>query len=218
MPKISELTVISEVTANDMMMVTDAETSESRRITWSNVESSISQITGDFTVTGNTTLQGTLTLPDADITFQDNAGTFPTSGKGFYWDLNNDEARIYAIQSASDYIDFVFKVSDNTNNQNDRWVFWLDSYQGTSYDSFPLTMTADYSYFWCNPSGTSGKPDTGDWKFRLDSDGAFRNMAPSSVTPSRNGELVVEATSNTTVKIKLKGSDGTVRSVSLTLS
>jgi len=40
----------------------------------------------------------------------------------------------------------------------------------------------------------------------------------SSVTPANNGDVVIEATSNTTLKIKLKGSDGVVRSVSLTLS
>ena len=116
-------------------------------------------IDGTLNVDGNTTLNGTLTLPDADITFSDNNGTFPTSGKGFYWDLNNDEARIYAVQSASDYIDLVFKVSDNTNNQNDRWVFWLDGYQGQSSDAFPLTMTADNFYVFSDPSSTDGKPD-----------------------------------------------------------
>lgn len=40
----------------------------------------------------------------------------------------------------------------------------------------------------------------------------------SSVTPSGIGELVIEATSNTTLRFKYKGSDGTVRSASLTLS
>jgi hypothetical protein len=40
----------------------------------------------------------------------------------------------------------------------------------------------------------------------------------SSVTPSENGELLIEATSNTSVTIKLKGTDGVVRSVVLTLS
>lgn len=41
---------------------------------------------------------------------------------------------------------------------------------------------------------------------------------PASVTPAANGELVVEATSNTTLTFKLKGSDGTVRTGTLTLS
>jgi hypothetical protein len=38
------------------------------------------------------------------------------------------------------------------------------------------------------------------------------------VTPANNGDIVIEATSNTSVTIKLKGSDGTIRSVALTLS
>lgn len=40
----------------------------------------------------------------------------------------------------------------------------------------------------------------------------------SSVTPADNGQLTVEATSNTTLTFKLKGSDGTVRSGTITLS
>lgn len=40
----------------------------------------------------------------------------------------------------------------------------------------------------------------------------------SSVTPGSNGQLVVEATSNTTLTWKLKGSDGTVRSSTVTLT
>lgn len=40
----------------------------------------------------------------------------------------------------------------------------------------------------------------------------------SSVTPANNGDLVIEATSNTQLTFKLKGTDGTVRSGSITLS
>lgn len=40
----------------------------------------------------------------------------------------------------------------------------------------------------------------------------------SSVTPTNNGELMVEATSNTTLTFKLKGTDGTVRTGTITLS
>ena len=39
----------------------------------------------------------------------------------------------------------------------------------------------------------------------------------SSVTPTNNGDVVIEATNNTTLTFKLKGSDGTVRSITLTL-
>ncbi len=40
----------------------------------------------------------------------------------------------------------------------------------------------------------------------------------SSITPANNGDLVVEATSNTTITFKLKGSDGTVRTGTITLT
>jgi len=40
----------------------------------------------------------------------------------------------------------------------------------------------------------------------------------SSVTPTTNGDLTFEATSNTSLTVKLKGTDGTVRSVVLTLA
>lgn len=40
----------------------------------------------------------------------------------------------------------------------------------------------------------------------------------TSVTPAANGDMVLEATSNTSVTLKLKGSDGTVRSIVLTLA
>ena len=44
-------------------------------------------------------------------------------------------------------------------------------------------------------------------------------LSPSaSLTPTTNGQLVVEATSNTTLTFKLKGSDGTVRSGTITLA
>lgn len=41
---------------------------------------------------------------------------------------------------------------------------------------------------------------------------------PSSITPTDNGDLVIQATSDTSLTFKYKGSDGTVRSASLTLS
>ena len=40
----------------------------------------------------------------------------------------------------------------------------------------------------------------------------------SSATPLNNGDLVIEATANTTLTFKLKGTDGTVRSGTITLS
>lgn len=44
------------------------------------------------------------------------------------------------------------------------------------------------------------------------------HVPSATLTPANNGELVVEATANTTLTFKLKGSDGTVRSGTLTLA
>jgi hypothetical protein len=41
---------------------------------------------------------------------------------------------------------------------------------------------------------------------------------PASITPASNGDYVVEATNNTTLTFRLRGSDGTVRSATLTLA
>jgi hypothetical protein len=49
-------------------------------------------------------------------------------------------------------------------------------------------------------------------------DTSFAQRPGSSVTPANNGDLVFEATSNTEVTVKLKGSDGVVRSVVLALT
>lgn len=59
---------------------------------------------------------------------------------------------------------------------------------------------------------------TTDNGLKLQVAGAMSLAPGSSVTPSANGDLVFEATSNTTVTVKLKGSDGTVRSGTITLS
>jgi hypothetical protein len=87
------------------------------------------------------TFNGNVTLGNsADLVFQDLAGTFPTSGKGFDWTLNNDGARIYAIQPNSDSIDFVFQLRDNATT-NDRFVFWVDEWQGPAFDKYPLIIS-----------------------------------------------------------------------------
>ena len=93
------------------------------------------------TTSAPVTFNGNVTLGNsADLVFQDLAGTFPTSGKGFDWTLNNDGARIYAIQPSSDSIDFVFQLRDNATT-NDRFVFWVDEWQGPAYDKYPLIIS-----------------------------------------------------------------------------
>lgn len=52
----------------------------------------------------------------------------------------------------------------------------------------------------------------------LDVDGPIEFAPASTDTPTNNGDVVIEATANDTLTFKLRGSDGTVRSATLTLA
>lgn len=54
--------------------------------------------------------------------------------------------------------------------------------------------------------------------YKLDVNGSFGFAPGSSVTPADNGDVVFELTNNTTLTIKAKGSDGTVRTATVTLA
>ena len=54
--------------------------------------------------------------------------------------------------------------------------------------------------------------------YKLDINGSLGFTPGSSVTPVDNGDVVIEATNNTTLTLKLKGSDGVVRSGTITLA
>ncbi len=104
------------------------------------VDSTVVRTSGTQTIAGAKTFSNDLTMANtADLKFVDLAGTFPTSGKGFDWTLNNDGARIYAIQPSSDSIDLTFELRDNATT-NDRFVFFVNDYQGSSFDKYPLII------------------------------------------------------------------------------
>lgn len=68
-----------------------------------------------------------------------------------------------------------------------------------------------------NSNGNVGIGDTAP-DYKLDVNGTF-GMAPgASVTPVSNGDIVFEFTNNSTITIKGKGSDGTVRSAVILLT
>lgn len=67
-------------------------------------------------------------------------------------------------------------------------------------------------------SGTLSEVARFDHATGLTVNGAI-NFAPgASVTPANNGEVMFELTNNTTLTVKAKGSDGTVRTAAITLS
>ncbi len=104
---------------------------------------------------------------------------------------------------------------------------------GLRLQNSAIGMGSGVTLGWTSGSGGFNPPDTafarhaaGVAEVNNGTAGTFRDLKlrsliqqpPSSVTPASNGDLVFEATSNTTITVKLKGSDGTVRTGSITLS
>lgn len=161
------------------------------------------KLTGDYVdkIFNNVSLNditayGSITTEN-NITFQDNNGTFPTNSPGFFWDLNNDEARIYAEQPSSDAINFVFKLSDN-NGDSDRFIFWVEDYRGTSYDRYPLYMHGDEINIHAPPSGTSGTPDTANAKIIIP------RGTTSGTTTTHKGRLFLDGDNSSDLYIRFQ--------------
>lgn len=147
--------------------------------------------TNDLFVEGDTRLEGDLTTTDADIVFEDVGGTYPTSGKGFYWRLNNDSAKVYAVQPSSDDINFYFKLEDNAVS-DDKYIFWHRDYRGISQDRYPIVANGNYFYVFPPSSGTRGEPDLSSWTLRASDSGSV-NIGSSLTVPT------LQTTGNTTL-------------------
>lgn len=166
---------------------------------------------GDLVVSGNHYVEGTITTTN-DISFQDNGGTFPTNTAGFFWDLNNDEARVYAKQPASDEIDFVFKLSDNNNNV-DRYVFWIDDYRGGSYDRYPLVMHGSNVFFHMTET-SEGVPNTGTAKVRINSNGHIALKATQNPSTTADYAHIYAKDSGGSAEVFVRDEAGNVTQIS----
>ena len=194
MPKISELTAITELTASDIVMVTDAETSASKKIVWSNIKNSIGP---SLTFEGDSAASTRLIMSQAndgtdaaDIQFKKARGTHDSlSAVG----ASDALLRITAYaHDGSSYVqagNFGFLASDTGGNG----TFEVKTRAG---DSFATRISVDSNGHTDLSGGLTWTPRT-------------------SVTPLTNGDLTVEATNDTTLTFKYKGSDGTVRTLSL---
>lgn len=116
----------------------------------------------------------------------------------------------------------ISKISGGANN----YVSWrLSGAAGSQYDAFEYG-TGVTSVRWnlggservrIDSSGNVGINESAP-DYKLDVNGTFGFAPGSSVTPVDNGDVVFELTNNTTLTIKAKGSDGVVRSATITLA
>ncbi len=197
MPKISELTAITELTDSDIIMAIDAETSASKKITWANIQSSIGPT---LTFESDSTNGSRLTISQAedgtdapDVQFKKARGTHASPAKVAAADALG---RLNAFaHDGTNYVqagNFGFLASDDAGN-------------GT----FEVkTRVAD----------TLSKRLEIDSNGHTELSGGLTWAPRTSVTPLSNGDLTVEATNDTTLTFKYKGSDGTVRTGTISLS
>lgn len=117
-------------------------------------------LAGTQIIIGNKTFSSDVTLSNGNwLEFDDHREIFPTDKGGFRWNLNNNAAWIYAYQPASDWIDFVFKLTDDTGT-TDRFVFWIDDYNGEEYDRYPLILDGDKAVIGVTPYFQAANTET----------------------------------------------------------
>ena len=197
MAKFSQLTEITEITDSDLMMITDAETSASKRITWANVKGSINSsltISSDSNNGARLTLQQANDGTDApDFQFKKARGTVasPTTVEASDV-ISRFQAFAYDGSSYVQGGNFGFTASDGDGNAT--WEI--------------KTRVADTLATRVKVDNTGTLQATGD----------FVHSPSTSKNPTSNGELVFEATNDTTITVKYKGSDGVVRSGTISLS
>jgi hypothetical protein len=95
-------------------------------------------------------------------------------------------------------------MGSSANNSNA--LTWNVDIGGANAEKMRITSTG-------NVGINESVPD-----YKLDVNGTFGFTPGASVTPVDNGDVVFELTNNTTLTIKAKGSDGVVRSGTITLA
>lgn len=130
-------------------------------------------------------------------------------------------ANINSGSNTTKYTSLLFQGRDTVNSGKNvglvqcgpsdiNWVSSYLAFQTRESDALTERLRIDSSG---NVGINESAPD-----YKLDVNGTFGFTPGSSVTPVDNGDVVFELTNNTTLTIKAKGSDGVVRSATITLA
>lgn len=138
------------------------------------------------------------------------SGIFPTVN-GIVASYRSSGGYAIITNGRSLYIPDASKTSNGSITNN--YGIYIENQTAGGTLNYAIYSVGGNSYF----GGNIGINEI-DPNYKLDVNGTFGCTPGTSVTPVDNGDLIFEATSNTQVTFKLKGSDGTIRSGILTLA
>ena len=197
MAKLSELGAITAITDSDLIMITDAETNASKKITWANAKSSINTaliIEGESNNSARLTVSQANDGTDApDIMFKKARGTI------------DSPTTVQSSDVISRFQAFAYDGSAYVQGGN----FGFTAADGSGNATWQVKTRA---------GGTLATRINIDNNGAVNVDGDLIINPSSSKSPTSNGELLFEATNDTTITVKYKGSDGVVRSGTISLS
>lgn len=179
-------------------------------------------VTGDLYVSGDLGV-GTIS-PQARMQVR-GAGLADTQGSiydiaAFEDDLSGSEFRIRGIRhtAGTGWETEEYRLHYSVNNDSTKQM-WISFYnEDTNASNNIMRFGEGISAEWMRIDNGNVGIGTIAPNYKLDVNGSIGITPGSSVTPVSNGDVVFELTNNTTLTIKAKGSDGVVRSGTVTLA
>ena len=196
MGKFSSFTTLDVVTDDDLFLVTDDTTDASRGVTYATIKDTLFRDDVNLNSDGELKLklhQYSTNTDAPNISFYKARGTAasPTT--------------VGATDNLSRHIAYAYNGTGNVMAGS----LGFTASDGSGNANFTLKTRVSDSY-------ATRIQVTSDGEVHLLGDTTVK--VSSSHNPGNVGELVFEATNDTTLKVKVKGSDGVVRSATLTLS
>ena len=196
MGKFSSFTALDVITDDDLFLVTDDTTDASRGVTYATIKDTLFRDDVNLNSDGELKLklhQYSTNTDAPNISFYKARGTAasPTT--------------VGATDNLSRHIAYAYNGTGNVMAGS----LGFTASDGSGNANFTLKTRVSDSF------GT---------RLQITSDGEVHLLGDTTVkvssshNPGNVGELVFEATNDTTLKVKVKGSDGVVRSATLTLS
>ena len=196
MGKFSSFTELDVITDDDLFLVTDDTTDASRGVTYATIKDTLFRDDVNLNSDGELKLklhQYSTNTDAPNISFYKARGTA------------SSPTTVGATDNLSRHIAYAYNGTGNVMAGS----LGFTASDGSGNANFTLKTRVSDSF------GT---------RLQITSDGEVHLLGDTTVkvssshNPGNVGELVFEATNDTTLKVKVKGSDGVVRSATLTLS